>query len=255
MQNRIKEELKNFFLFNKGKLFCIVAAIGAVLAIPVSVLDVLQKKEEASIEFVDIRIDDNGTFPVLDVKLRNCGESVAYLYGLKVHLLKQYQIQDICSESAVILPDSRKVLPDFALNGILDEDIPFAYVDGSIEYRFELSSDEEQMFDISQAVYPDDVDRFAVALTKEEGISVIDCLYIELLYNEESSVSSSEVVLAFGGRKLAYDKNNPNVNPEKAAENYEMLLQFDQYTDAVRSGRFEQIFTSYEENKHEFMDQ
>lgn len=88
-------ELKKFFFDNKGKFYCMVVAVGAILEIFTFVLNFFQINKKAKIELVDASIYEDGDSPSIDIKVRNSGDSVAYLYCVKVYVLDSFQMREI----------------------------------------------------------------------------------------------------------------------------------------------------------------
>lgn len=299
-------ELKKFFFDNKGKFYCMVVAVGAILVIFTFVLNFFQINKKAKIELVDASIYEDGDSPSIDIKVRNSGDSVAYLYCVKVYVLDSFQMREInydtCEEmqSDIELTDKKNyeiksgfadLIPikpeaDEALqneteltdhdkqnqNGtgmegpeeiyeIYDledlNDAPLASVDSSQNYLIRLSDEKEQEFNISQAVYPNDVDRFTLTLTDDEEQMEdpsVNCFYIEIYYNNKDYVSTSKMVIPLSADKMIYNKDISEINLENARENYEVLLKFYNYADTVRSEKFSLLLTSYEDNKNDFLN-
>jgi len=136
-------------------------------------------------------------------------------------------------------------------------DAPLASVDSSQNYLIRLSDEKEQEFNISQAVYPNDVDRFTLTLTDDEEQMEdpsVNCFYIEIYYNNKDYVSTSKMVIPLSADKMIYDKDISEINLENARENYEVLLKFYNYADTVRSEKFSLLLTSYEDNKNDFLN-
>ncbi len=298
----IKTELKKFFFDNKGKFYCMVVAVGAILVIFTFVLNFIPVNKEAKIELVDATIDEDGKFSSIDIKVRNSGDSVAYLYRVRINLLDRFQMNEIyyntCDElqnnitliakknyeikSGLVglLPikpgadESLQMDTELMDNdkqnhngtnieepeelGDLDEcDIPLMPMNSSQKYLIELNDEKEQNFNISQAVYPNDVDRFTLTLTDDgEKINApsVNCFYIEIYYNNRDFVSTSKMVIPLKADDMIYDKDISEINLENAKENYEILLKFHNYADTIRSEKYDLLLTSYEDNKNDFLD-
>lgn len=298
----IKTELKKFFFDNKGKFYCMVVAVGAILVIFTFVLNFIPVNKEAKIELVDATIDEDGESPSIDIKVRNSGDSVAYLYRVRINLLDRFQMNEIyyntCDElqnnitliakknyeikSGLVglipikpgadesLQMDTELMDNDKQNhngtnieepeelGDLDEcDIPLMPMNSSQKYLIELNDEKEQNFNISQAVYPNDVDRFTLTLTDDgEKINApsVNCFYIEIYYNNRDSVSTSKLVIPLKADDMIYDKDISEINLENAKENYEILLKFHNYADIIRSEKYDLLLTSYEDNKNDFLD-
>ena len=160
----------------------------------------------------------------------NKGDFIAYLHTVKVYMLDYFQMENIYYES-------------------------YYEVEPSKNYDILLSSEKEQEFDISQTVPENDVERFTVTLatnTGDLGFPAICFFYVELLYNEESVTSSNMIIPINNGRRID-GKYVSDMNFENAKTNYENLLKFDKYLNAVKSNSFSLILESYRENKDDFM--
>ena len=253
----VKKELKKFFFKNKGKLFCIVVAIGTIFAVILPLLDIIKKnniveindskvisidgdgntiiveyeRTDANVEIVDLKINEDGEFPILDIKVRNKGDFIAYLHTVKIYMLNYFQMENIHNES-------------------------YYEVEPSSNYDIVLSNEDEQIFDISQAVPQNGVDRFTITLatnTGDPGLPAICYFYAELIYNENDIITTSKMIIPINnGRRIAA-KYVGDMNYENAKKNYEELLKIDNYTDAVKSNLFNSILESYKENEDDFI--
>ena len=95
----IKKELKDFFFDNKGKFYCMVVAIGAILVIITFILNFCEINKKAKIELVDTSIIEDGDSTSIDIKVTNKGDSVAYLYCVKVYVLDSFQMREIYNDT------------------------------------------------------------------------------------------------------------------------------------------------------------
>ena len=102
-----------------------------------------------------------------------------------------------------------------------------------------------------------DVDRFTITLATNSGdpdLPAICYFYVELFYNEEDVVTTSRMIIPINnGRKIA-SKYVSHMNYENAKINYDSLLKFDSYTDAVKSNSFKLILESYKDNEDDFVN-
>lgn len=255
---RLSAALRNFFYHNKGKAFRILTSIGLIAAIAFPTINLIKsasdkgnpivnsdnieniiigdyntviqyKKTDSIIELVDVSILEDGEFPVLDVKLRNSGDTIAFFYKMQFDMIEYYQMKNIHVEH---------YLP----------------AEPSTNYDIILTDDSIQCFDISQKLPGNDIDRFTVTLATATGdpyVPAICVFSIRLYYNDEEYVESGNMVVPISNSARIEGKYGSYTDMQLAYENYINLIRINKY-DAVKSDRFTKILNSYEENKDVF---
>lgn len=256
---RIIAAIDNFFN-NRGKAFRILTALGLIATIVFPIINfaisyfsedqakvsidgtidnviigdyntiIQYGKTDSIVELVDISIKEDGEFPVLDVKLRNSGDTIAFLHKLEVNMVEYFQMNNIHIEF-------------------------YSPVEPSQNYDIVLTSDEVQTFDISQAIPGNDIDRFTVTLATTTGdpyVPAICVFSIRLYYNSEDYVESGRMVIPITNPYRIEGRFISHTDMELAYENYTNLCRINEY-DAIKSKIFTEIYNSYEENKDDFM--
>ena len=148
---------------------------------PNSVVSIDQKggiTEGANLELVELAVDDTkGSYPMIEVKLRNLGQGVVFLKKAQFHVTNVYGLRSRIQYSRVPISWNYDVL--------LPDDSP--------PYVTEI--------DISQSIKPNDVDRFTFTLgTKKfeyQDIGQIFRLQVKLIYNEDNKELTTDYLLLF----------------------------------------------------------
>lgn len=249
----------NFFYNNKGKAFRTLTALGLVVAIVFPTVDfvvsnfsqeqppisfngsidsvitgdyntiIQYKKSDSIVELVDISIVEDGEFPVLDIKLRNSGDTIAFLYKLEVNMIDYFQMNNIHVEH---------YYPE----------------EPSYNYDIVLTDESIQTFNISQVIPGNDVDRFTVTLATTTGdpyVPAICAFSIRLYYNSEEYVESGYMVIPISNPSRIAAKYVSHTDFQLAYDNYINLRRLNEY-DAIKSDWFIKIYNSYDENKDDF---
>lgn len=193
----IKKELKDFFFDNKGKFYCMVVAIGAILVIITFILNFCEINKKAKIELVDTSIIEDGDSTSIDIKVRNTGDSVAYLYCVKVYVLDSFQMREIYNDTC------DKIQSDTEVTDKKDYEIKYESVDSisiellpdkSLQNEIELVDNDIQKYNeenIEEPVKIGDLD--------EEDIPLLPLnnsldYFIELSNEKEQEFNISQVV-------------------------------------------------------------
>lgn len=256
---RLASAISNFFIHNRGKVYRILAALGVIASVlfpllecfdtsgsdnPSTIIEnnnienvvigdsntiIQYKRTDSIIELVDLSIIEDGEFPVLDIKLRNSGDTVAYLYKLEVNMIDYFQMHNIYDEY-------------------------HSYVEPSSNYDIILTERATQDFTISQKIPANDVDRFTVSMATTTGdpyFPAICVFSIRLYYNNDGYVESTAMIIPVGNPKRIGGKFIASTNNELAYKNYQNLIRINDY-DAVKSDHFTKILQSYVQNKDVF---
>ncbi len=183
-----------------------------------------QQTNESLIKIVDIILGGARNSPVIDIKVRNTGNQVAFLKKTRFNFYKAWYLQSwIAQKKAKLFPlpaaaprgtlaRSRAVEPSFNYQVAIEEFSDF--IEGSHAYKAEFVQVESlsllnqsiysEEFNISQCVSGNDVDRFTFTLSfpevQSEGCSNtyqsnIYHLKLEILYDEDDKTVQSRDLL------------------------------------------------------------
>lgn len=240
----IREEVKNFFIYNKGKLFCLFMAISIIVTIInpftdniISTFRLHNPYSDSEVKIVDISVSEDILLPVIDIKLRNTGQAVAYINKMEI-IMKDFTI----------------------LNNIYGED-KINSLNSKIEYEglydIMLTSDELQSYSLSQKIPGNDVDRFALTVYTADEIqerSTICTFKIKLYYNEDNQcIESDYITLVTDYRgSFYYKKYSDYANKEFSIQNYNNLSRINKYK-SVKSDEFQKLYKSYKNHRDDFL--
>lgn len=226
-------ELKNFFLHNNGKLFTALLAISLILSILATTLSISSYiHPDSQLSIVDISINDEYPFPMIDIKLRNTKEKIVYMNKMEIIMI-DYTILEPIYES---------------------ENALYSRIEASYFYDVLLSSEKSQIFNISQAIPENDVDRFEICLATAPEYSeypVICTFAIRLYYNEDNQYIESDYLTAVTNA-VDYSTYTPSAFLEPATKNYEKLCKINSY-QSIKSSKFKDLYKSYQKNKNDFL--
>lgn len=251
---RFLSALKNFFLYNNGKIFHCLVALGLIVALVVPIIElamgtsptdesiiniitgnhntvIYYKRTDSILEIVNVSIKEDGEFPMLDIKLRNSGDVVAYLYKMEIVMKDYFQMYNIYQSF-------------------------YSPAEPSCNYDFVVANNKMQSFDVSQKILGNDTDRFTVTLsttTGEPDCAAICTFFIRLYYNNDNQyVESGYMTIPINSAARYSGAYIAAVDLELAYQNYVNLCRINKY-DAVKSVHFKKIFESYEKNKNSFI--
>lgn len=191
-------------------------------------------KKKAEIKIIDIEIneyDEDSIYPVLDIKIRNIGDEVAFLKKINFYIHDYYEM-------------------------VNPQEVHYQRIESSHTYDVLLSGMESKQYSISQSIEPNGVDRFKLKIASKLGedplMPVIYKFSFSIVYNEDdSSIESAKLILPVPIREEVVGCYVSNNIKENAIKNYEKLKKFIQ-DDSLKSNSLKKIYESYEENKEEF---
>lgn len=189
-------------------------------------------KKEAEIKIIDIEIDEKSNkFPVLDIKLRNTGDEVAFLKKINFNVTDYFEM-------------------------INPQITNYNRVESSHTYDVLLSGSERKSYPISQSLSPNGVDRFKIILANTFGDPIMPAIYrfnISIIYNENNrSIESEEMIIPIPSTEDWLGSYVSDFSKENAKNNYFSLHKFSQF-NFKKSGYFISILESYEKNKSDFL--
>ncbi len=197
----------------------------------VQITNLPPKKKESDIKIVDITVYEDKEF-IVDIKLRNIGDQVAYIKEISFNVLDYY-------------------------NMVNPQITHYQLVQSSNTYDVILEEREQQIFKVSQSIGVNEVDRFQVKIASsiaEARMVTIYYLSLSIIYDEDNKVVQSEKyiwtvpsITKWAGCYVSH------TSMELAKKNYFKLKEFNSY-DAIKSKHFIDILSSYEKNKSDFLD-
>lgn len=185
----------------------------------------------ASVGIVDVSIKHNMEFPLLDIKLRNTGKEVVFLFKLEIRMVDYYQLENIHHEE-------------------------YKLIRPSANYNIMLTEAALQVFDISQKIDANDVDRFTVTMATRTGepmIPAICTFNARLYYNDnEHFVETTALTVVINNPYRIGGKYVIDTDMGRARRNYQNLKRINEIP-SVKSTIFCSILESYEKNKKDFL--
>lgn len=237
---KLIKDIKNLFTKNTGKLFCIITAIALIIGVlnPIieKIIDLYKIEHPytaSKLEIADISVKYELLIPVIDIKIRNIGETVAFIHHVKilvterVNLLPIYDTNDNGSHSRI------------EYTGFYDINL----------------SEHTTLSNLSQKIDGNDVDRFALKIAASEKLecySTICTFKIIMYYNENQCIESEPLTIAFDYTSSLYDNKYANlIDKEILKENYAILDRIYKY-DSIKSNEFIELYYSYKNNQKDF---
>ena len=194
------------------------------------ITNLTEEKQQSNIKIVDISLNEDKEF-IVDIKLRNIGDQVAYIKEISFDILDYY-------------------------NMINPQMTHYQLVESSHTYDVVLGKEKQQVFNVSQSIGANEVDRFQVKLASsiaETRMVTIYYLTLSIIYDEDNKVVKSEKYLwavpSISEYAACYISHT---SMEIAKKNYLELKKMNNY-DAIKSNHFISILKSYEENKSDFL--
>lgn len=194
------------------------------------ITNLTEEKQQSNIKIVDISLNEDKEF-IVDIKLRNIGDQVAYIKEISFDILDYY-------------------------NMINPQMTHYQLVEASHTYDVVLGKEKQQVFNVSQSIGANEVDRFQVKLASsiaETCMVTIYYLTLSIIYDEDNKVVKSEKYLwavpSISEYAACYISHT---SMEIAKKNYLELKKMNNY-DAIKSNHFISILKSYEENKSDFL--
>lgn len=189
------------------------------------------EKQTSNIKIVDISTHEDGAL-IVDIKLRNIGEQVAFIKEISFDILDYYAMEN----------------PQIT---------HYQLVEASKTYDVLLGKEDRQLLKVSQGVGANEVDRFQIKLASsiaEARMVTIYYLSLSIIYDEDNKVVTSGNYLwavPSISEYAAYFISHTDMKIAK--KNYLALKKMDHY-DAMKSNEFIGILESYEKNKSDFLD-
>lgn len=197
----------------------------------VQIANYAPEKQPSNIKIVDISFnEDNGI--IVDIKLRNVGDQVAFIKEISFDILDYYNmVNPQMTHYQLVMP--------------------------STTYDVVLGEEKRQVFKVSQSIGVNEVDRFQVRLASsiaETRMVTIYYLSISIIYDEDNKVVKSENYLlpvpSISEWAACFVSHT---SMEIAKMNYLGLKKMNTY-DAIKSKHFLDILKSYEDNKSDFLN-
>lgn len=186
--------------------------------------------KRSTIKIVDIFLVEDEDF-IVDIKLRNIGDEVAFLKKVVFDIHDYYSMEN----------------PQIT---------HYQLVESSCTYDLVLDDREQQVFNISQSIGTNEVDRFRIKIASsiaEAGMAAIYYLSLSFIYDEDDKIESSGKFLwAVPSNQEWAGCYVSDFDFEIAKRNYLKLVELNQYK-AVKDEQFIQILDSYEQNKSDFL--
>lgn len=168
---------------------------------------------------------------LLHKRIRNIGDQVAYIKEISFDILDYY-------------------------NMINPQMTHYQLVESSHTYDVVLGKEKQQVFNVSQSIGANEVDRFQVKLASSIAKTRMVTIYyltLSIIYDEDNKVVKSEKYLwavpSISEYAACYISHT---SMEIAKKNYLELKKMNNY-DAIKSNHFISILKSYEENKSDFL--
>lgn len=176
------------------------------------------------LELVDLSIDESEEYPILDFKLRNIGDEIAFIKGLEFIIYDYYRMNNIYME------DYRRI-------------------ESNHTYDVLLSGNKNEVFQISQAIKPNDVDRFKVKIASNNYdapyLPTVCYFSTKVIFNKNSFLESKKMVVAISPIDRIGGRTIRNVNLNIAFNDYKRLCEFMSYNDAMFSRTFIALHEKY----------
>lgn len=138
------------------------------------ITNLTEEKQQSNIKIVDISLNEDKEF-IVDIKLRNIGDQVAYIKEISFDILDYYNI-------------------------INPQMTHYQLVESSHTYDVVLGKEKQQVFNVSQSIGANEVDRFQVKLASsiaETRMVTIYYLTLSIIYDEDNLIFMCLKVEAF----------------------------------------------------------
>lgn len=182
------------------------------------------------IKIVDISLDEDEDF-IVDIKLRNIGDEVAFLKKVVFDIHDCYSMKN----------------PQIT---------HYQLVEPSCTYDLVLDDRKQQVFNISQSIGANEADRFQIKIASsiaEARMAAIYFLSLSFIYDEDNKIErSSKFLWAVPSTQEWAGYYMSDLDLEIAKKNYLKLVHMNQYK-AIKDEQFIRILDSYEQNKSDFL--
>jgi len=207
----------------------ILAITGAIVSALIPVIPALFG--ESSLQLVDVSFIDSGEFPVLDIKLRNTGDKIAFLKRA------DFEVEKIWTLEATVFPSAEEVSQNY--NVILP-----------------LSGDPYSISkSISQSIKPNNVDRFTFTLGNDGGGPPRFYVYlmtVKLVYDEDDKSLKTQRLLFVterAGPPLSFALMGPFAK-DRFIKNQGIMTEINEI-DAMKSERLKETISYFAEASFE----
>lgn len=197
----------------------------------VQITNYAPEKQPSNLKIVDISFNvDNGL--IVDIKLRNVGDQVAFIKEISFDILDYY-------------------------NMVNPQITHYKLVESSNTYDVILGDKKQQLFKVSQSLGVNEVDRFQMKIASsmaETSMATIFYLSFSIIYDEDNkAVKSKKYLLPVPSTSEWAACYVSHTSKAIAKKNYLELKKMSNY-DAIKSEHFLSILKSYEENKSDFLN-
>lgn len=194
-------------------------------------IELVASKTDAKVQLVDLLFDEDEKGCFIDLKLRNTGDTVAFLKEVTFHLYDAFPMKN----------------PQFT---------HYKLVPSTATYDFVLNADPLQKFPISQSIPANDVDRFRFQVASSIAQTRMVTIYyfsLSLVYNEDNAILETPRYIApFPSTSKWAGCFVSGASMGIAKSNYLRLCEINQY-DGIKSESFQMLFKSYEDSKKDFI--
>jgi hypothetical protein len=216
---------KKFDLDIEGKRIT-VAKVLEIIAKNVDSINAINKSKDSLLELVDIQIvdDKRDQFPQLDVKVRNVGHRIAVLKSAEIRVSKTWTLLN---------PSRTRAIPVSCNYDII---LPLRYPN-------------LQTVSLSQAIDPNDVDRFTITLGNDLGRGPNKYVYqlnILFVYDGDNKTIKTKDMLILSRRpsKILGAHTHPT-RMEHCREHNKKVLEELMNIEAIKSETLTQIIDKY----------
>lgn len=186
--------------------------------------------KKSIIKIVDISLAEDEDF-VVDIKLRNIGDEVAFLKKVVFDIHDYYSMEN-------------------------PQIVNYQLVESSCTYDLVLDDRKHQAFNLSQSIGANEAERFQIKIASsivEAGMAAIYYLSLSFIYDEDDKIEKSRKFLwAVPSTQEWAGCFVSGFDFRVAKKNYLKLVELNQYK-AVKDEQFIQILDSYEQNKSDFL--
>lgn len=140
------------------------------------------------------------------------------------------------------------------MNNIYVED--YNRIESSYTYDVLLSGNKNEVFEISQAIKPNDVDRFKVKIAGSNYsapyLPTVCYFSTKVIFNKNEFLESENFVVSMSSIDRIGGRNIRNININIALNDYKRLCKFMSYKDAIFSQGFIVLYEKYKTINNKF---
>jgi hypothetical protein len=203
-----------------------VAKVMGIIRKNVDSINAINAAKDSLLELVDIDIvdDKKDQFPQLDIKIRNIGNRITVLKRAEIHVIRTWMLLNPWKPRAMRISCNYDVI------------LPFQYP------NIEIIS-------LSQAIDPNDVDRFTITLGTDQGPGPNKYVYLLnllLLYDGDNKILQTQDMLILSRRpsKILGAHTHPT-RMEYCKENNKKVLSEIKIINAIKSETLTQTINMY----------